>query len=90
METPFPAACLQIHFEDFRMFSESFGMQLDDDSLLALYFVHDSEGRWVQVAASKLLPGAACMMRSKLSSAGHSFAHIAAAIMPLQLCVLRG
>lgn len=35
----------QIHFEDFRMFSESFGMQLDDDSLLALYHVHDSEGR---------------------------------------------
>lgn len=37
--------CLQIHFEDFRMFSESFGMQLDDDSLLALYHVHDPEGR---------------------------------------------
>ena len=36
---------LQIHFEDFRMFSESFGMQLDDDSLLALYHVHDPAGR---------------------------------------------
>lgn len=36
---------LQIHFEDFRMFSESFGMQLDDDSLLALYYVHDPDGR---------------------------------------------
>ncbi|KAI8469618.1 MAG: flagellar associated protein [Monoraphidium minutum] len=33
-----------IHFEDFRQFGESFGMQLDDDSLLALYHVHDSEG----------------------------------------------
>lgn len=45
-----PCLCLlccasQIHFEDFRMFSESFGMQLDDDSLLALYYVHDPEGR---------------------------------------------
>jgi hypothetical protein len=40
------ASCaLQIHYEDFRNFSESFGMQLDDDSLLALYFVHDHEGR---------------------------------------------
>jgi len=34
----------QIHFEDFRMFGESFGMQLDDDSLLALYSVYDPEG----------------------------------------------
>lgn len=25
-------------------------MQLDDDSLLALYFVHDPEGRWAQAA----------------------------------------
>eukprot|EP00775_Hariotina_reticulata_P006099 gene6099-6337_t len=33
-----------IHFEDFRMFSESFGMQLDDDSLLALYHVYDPSG----------------------------------------------
>ena len=33
-----------IHFEDFRMMGESFGMQLDDDSLLALYFVMDPEG----------------------------------------------
>eukprot|EP00879_Flechtneria_rotunda_P002409 GHRR01002605.1.p1 GENE.GHRR01002605.1~~GHRR01002605.1.p1 ORF type:complete len:356 (+),score=108.73 GHRR01002605.1:120-1187(+) len=33
-----------IHFEDFRMFSESFGMQLDDDSLLALYYVYDPSG----------------------------------------------
>jgi predicted secreted hydrolase len=40
--------CLQIHFEDFRMFSESFGMQLDDDSLLALYYVHDPDGRSVR------------------------------------------
>ena len=30
-------ACLQIEIEDFRAMSESFGMQLDDDSLLALY-----------------------------------------------------
>lgn len=35
----------QIHFEDFRMFTESFGMQLDDDSLLALYHVYDPTGR---------------------------------------------
>ncbi|KAF8071076.1 elmoA [Scenedesmus sp. PABB004] len=34
-----------IHYEDFRMFSESFGMQLDDDSLLALYHVYDPHGR---------------------------------------------
>uniref|UniRef100_A0A383VS12 EF-hand domain-containing protein n=1 Tax=Tetradesmus obliquus TaxID=3088 RepID=A0A383VS12_TETOB len=33
-----------IHFEDFRMFSESFGMQLDDDSLLAMYHVYDPTG----------------------------------------------
>jgi hypothetical protein len=26
------------------MFTESFGMQLDDDSLLALYYVYDPEG----------------------------------------------
>lgn len=38
------AVCLQIHFEDFRMFGESFGMQLDDDSLLALYYVYDPHG----------------------------------------------
>lgn len=36
---------LKIHYEDFRMFSESFGMQLDDDSLLALFYVHDPDGR---------------------------------------------
>lgn len=34
----------QIHYEDFRQFGESFGMQLDDDSLLALYYVYDPEG----------------------------------------------
>ena len=40
-----PARCPhQIHYEDFRQFGESFGMQLDDDSLLALYHVHDPEG----------------------------------------------
>ncbi|GBF88223.1 flagellar associated protein [Raphidocelis subcapitata] len=33
-----------IHYEDFRQFGESFGMQLDDDSLLALYHVHDPDG----------------------------------------------
>eukprot|EP00878_Enallax_costatus_P035636 GHUV01039820.1.p1 GENE.GHUV01039820.1~~GHUV01039820.1.p1 ORF type:complete len:188 (+),score=77.77 GHUV01039820.1:629-1192(+) len=33
-----------IHFEDFRMFTEAFGMQLDDDSLLALYYVYDPSG----------------------------------------------
>jgi hypothetical protein len=35
---------VQIHFEDFRMMGESFGMQLDDDSLLALYHVYDPDG----------------------------------------------
>lgn len=35
---------MQIHFEDFRMMTESFGMQLDDDSLLALYYVNDPQG----------------------------------------------
>ena len=29
--------CLQIGIEDFRVMTESFGMQLDDDSLLALF-----------------------------------------------------
>jgi hypothetical protein len=41
-------ACLptcQVHFEDFRTCCESFGMQLDDDSLLALYHVYDPQGR---------------------------------------------
>jgi hypothetical protein len=42
---------LQIHYEDFRNFSENFGMQLDDDSLLALYFVHDPEGRYAHLLA---------------------------------------
>lgn len=40
------AGIVQIHFEDFRMFTEAFGMQLDDDSLLALYHVYDPVGRW--------------------------------------------
>lgn len=29
--------CLQVNIEDFRVVTESFGMQLDDDSLLALF-----------------------------------------------------
>ncbi|KAJ9530395.1 hypothetical protein QJQ45_000767 [Haematococcus lacustris] len=33
-----------VHFEDLRQMCESFGMQLDDDSLLALYYVYDPEG----------------------------------------------
>lgn len=33
-----------VHFEDMRQVCESFGMQLDDDSLLALYHVYDPEG----------------------------------------------
>jgi Ca2+-binding EF-hand superfamily protein len=33
-----------IHFEDLRQMCESFGMQLDDDSLLALFYVYDPEG----------------------------------------------
>ena len=33
----------RVHFEDVRMFGESFGMQLDDDSLLALYNVYDPQ-----------------------------------------------
>eukprot|EP00803_Ostreobium_quekettii_P009237 evm.model.scf_479.3 EVM.evm.TU.scf_479.3 scf_479:17845-20257(+) len=33
-----------IQLEDFRMMTESFGMQLDDDSLLALYCVYDPDG----------------------------------------------
>lgn len=45
------SCALQIHYEDFRNFSESFGMQLDDDSLLALYFVHDPEGRYAHLVA---------------------------------------
>ncbi|PNH10163.1 putative calmodulin-like protein 6 [Tetrabaena socialis] len=34
----------RVHFEDFRNMAETFGMQLDDDSLMALYFVYDREG----------------------------------------------
>lgn len=33
-----------VHFEDLRQMCESFGMQLDDDSLLALFCVYDPEG----------------------------------------------
>ncbi|KAF5832469.1 hypothetical protein DUNSADRAFT_11636 [Dunaliella salina] len=33
-----------VHVEDLRQMCESFGMQLDDDSLLALYHVYDPEG----------------------------------------------
>ncbi len=33
----------RVHFEDFRNMAETFGMQLDDDSLMALYFVYDPE-----------------------------------------------
>jgi len=33
-----------VHYEDLRQMCESFGMQLDDDSLLALYYVYDPEG----------------------------------------------
>jgi len=34
----------RVHYEDFRNMAEQFGMQLDDDSLLALYMVYDPEG----------------------------------------------
>ena len=34
----------QVHYEDFRNMCETFGMQLDDDSLLALFCVYDPEG----------------------------------------------
>jgi EF-hand domain len=33
----------RIHLEDLRMMMETFGIQLDDDSLLALYHVYDKE-----------------------------------------------
>jgi Ca2+-binding EF-hand superfamily protein len=33
----------RIHLDDLRMMMESFGIQLDDDSLLALYHVYDKE-----------------------------------------------
>lgn len=36
--------CGLVHFEDLRQMCESFGMQLDDDSLLALFCVYDPEG----------------------------------------------
>lgn len=35
---------MKIQLEDFRMMTESFGMQLDDDSLLALFSIYDTEG----------------------------------------------
>lgn len=31
------SCCAQIHVEDFRVVTESYGMQLDDDSILALF-----------------------------------------------------
>ncbi|GIL66729.1 hypothetical protein Vafri_20218, partial [Volvox africanus] len=34
----------RVHFEDFRNMAETFGMQLYDDSPMALYFVYDPEG----------------------------------------------
>jgi Ca2+-binding EF-hand superfamily protein len=34
----------QVHYEDFRNMCETFGMQLDDDCLLALFYVYDPEG----------------------------------------------
>lgn len=34
----------RVHFEDFRNMCETFGMQLDDDSLMALYCVYDPSG----------------------------------------------
>eukprot|EP01023_Acetabularia_acetabulum_P040624 TRINITY_DN3938_c0_g2_i1.p1 TRINITY_DN3938_c0_g2~~TRINITY_DN3938_c0_g2_i1.p1 ORF type:complete len:367 (-),score=55.95 TRINITY_DN3938_c0_g2_i1:238-1338(-) len=34
-----------ITIEDFRMMMESFGIQLDDDSLLALFYVYDESGQ---------------------------------------------
>ena len=33
----------RIHLDDLRMMMETFGIQLDDDSLLALYHVYDTE-----------------------------------------------
>ncbi|GMH32521.1 hypothetical protein BSKO_00355 [Bryopsis sp. KO-2023] len=49
-----------IQLEDFRMMTESFGMQLDDDSLLALYSVYDPEGtaylRYEQLMSQLLDP----------------------------------
>jgi EF-hand domain pair len=33
----------RIHLDDLRMMMETFGVQLDDDSLLALYHVYDKE-----------------------------------------------
>eukprot|EP00798_Chlamydomonas_sp_ICE-L_P013486 gene13486-19344_t len=33
-----------VHYEDLRQMCESFGMQLDDDSLLALFYIYDPEG----------------------------------------------
>ena len=34
----------RVHYEDFRNSCETLGMQLDDDSLLALFAVYDPEG----------------------------------------------
>eukprot|EP00884_Botryococcus_braunii_P009611 jgi/Botrbrau1/18651/Bobra.0367s0087.1 len=35
----------QVNIEDFRVITESFGMQLDDDSLLALFSKYDKDGK---------------------------------------------
>jgi hypothetical protein len=44
---------MQVNIEDFRVITESFGMQLDDDSLLALFSKvaqdHDSQQLWALI-----------------------------------------
>mmetsp|Transcript_29044 Transcript_29044/g.53375 ORF Transcript_29044/g.53375 Transcript_29044/m.53375 type:complete len:356 (-) Transcript_29044:838-1905(-) len=34
----------KVHFENFRNMCETFGMQLDDDNLMALFYVYDPQG----------------------------------------------
>ena len=43
------SSVLQIGIEDFRVMTESFGMQLDDDSLLALFSRVMLLAAWVHV-----------------------------------------
>lgn len=59
-----------IHFEDFRMMGESFGMQLDDDSLLALYYVMDPNATGCAAAACCPVPLRVCALLCPGGDAG--------------------
>lgn len=68
--TPYPTG--RVHYEDFRNMAEQFGMQLDDDSLLALFYVYDPEGGWYACVGGRggggdmvVGPAMSCLGRGK-------------------------